>query len=76
MFNFNLLFTLQLLKRKKQKQMALKDLAFSTHSGPIRAEIEHMTRCNNCHFLIFENYWDNNIEQVDRSVCPTCGSRL
>ena len=44
--------------------------------GKIRHAIEKLSRCPNCCFLIFDNYWTNEIEHTQTKVCPTCGNKL
>jgi len=42
----------------------------------IREMVNKMTRCGNCHFIVFENYWGIEINQRKISLCPTCGYKL
>ena len=42
----------------------------------IRQAVEKLSRCSNCCFLIFDNYWSNEIEMIDIRVCPTCGHKI
>jgi len=42
----------------------------------IRKQIERMSHCPNCHFLVFENYWTDEVEEKNLRLCPTCGYKL
>lgn len=42
----------------------------------IRQKIQNMKRCSNCQFVIFDNYWTDEVENVSLKVCPTCGVKL
>lgn len=42
----------------------------------IRNEISNMQICPRCQFIIFDNYWTDEVENVMLKVCPTCGYRL
>ena len=48
----------------------------SPSPGEIRQMVEKLSRCSHCHFLIFDNYWSNEIEQVREKLCSTCGHKL
>ncbi len=41
--------------------------------GEIRQVVENLSRCPHCCFLIFDNYWSNEIDHLKSNVCPTCG---
>jgi len=42
----------------------------------IRKMIQTLSKCPNCNFLIFDNYWSDDIEKNEKKVCPTCGNKL
>ena len=44
--------------------------------GEIRQSIKNMSRCFHCHFLIFDNYWSNEVQKSNVKVCPTCGQKM
>ena len=71
MFTFNyLLNILGVLNQKKD----ISDNYYTPPSpGEIRESIKNLSRCPKCHFLIFDNYWANEIEMSNLRPCPTCG---
>lgn len=72
MFAFNLLNVLTNLLPNTTK---IKN--YSPHSPrEIRKMIQHLSRCPNCQFLIFDNYWTNDVEKKELKVCPTCGYKI
>lgn len=81
MFAFNLLNVLGgLLPRTKDKNFEPVELerykSYIPHAPcEIRKMIQKMSRCPNCHFLVFDGYWTNDIEETKAKVCPTCGCR-
>ena len=44
--------------------------------GDIRQMVEKLSRCSNCHFLIFDNYFSSEVENKSTKLCPTCGHRI
>lgn len=42
----------------------------------IRKTIKNLLRCGSCHFLVFDNYWSNEIQQSNIKLCPTCGNKM
>lgn len=79
MFPFNLL--LQKTKSKKSKYFEpLFTTKSKNHKLPTPKEIRMMTnnlsRCSKCHFLIFDNYFSDEIENVSERLCTTCGHKL
>ncbi len=44
--------------------------------GKIRQSIKNLSRCSHCHFLIFDNYWSNEVEKSNIKLCPTCGNKV
>ena len=42
----------------------------------IRQSVKNMMRCTHCHFLIFDNYWSNEVQKSNIKVCSTCGNKL
>ncbi len=80
MFTFNLLSMLETLRPKSAQPNHVQDLldvGYESYTPPppgeIRKSIEKLSRCSNCHFIIFDNYWLDEIENVTLRVCPTCG---
>ena len=77
MFLFKAL--VETLKPKKSKSFFEPLLSISNHlqlPSEIKQSIKNMSRCSHCHFLIFDNYWSNEVERSNIKVCPTCGSQL
>ena len=72
MFTFNLFNVIEILMPKKAHENEHKLLS----PGEIRRQIEKLSRCPHCHFLIFDNYWSDEIENPNLKVCPTCGYKL
>ena len=79
MFPFNLLTP----TKESNKSNHFEPLFFTRPSShklqtpkEIRDMVNKMTRCGNCHFVVFENYWGNEINQRKISLCPTCGYKL
>lgn len=74
MFPFSLL-----LKSRKNKNFEpmfeIKSFRPST-PGEIRKTIEKLSRCPKCQFIIFDNYWSDEIESKSMKVCSTCGERV
>lgn len=70
MFNLNLLNILTTLipKLKKQRQYE------PATPGEIKKIIQNLNRCPNCHFIIFDNYWSDEIGRDNLKICPTCGT--
>ena len=82
MFTFNLLSMLETIRPKSAKQKHLQDLhdvGYESYTpaspGEIRKSIERLSRCSNCHFIIFDNYWLDEVGNASIKVCPTCGDR-
>ena len=77
MFTFNLSNVINLLNRKQAKQKHFEPLVDTRYEPPspgeIRQMINKLSRCSNCHFLIFDNYWSPDIEKSNIKACPTCG---
>ena len=76
MFPFNLLAT---KPNKSKNDSFFKSKSYKyTPQGPkeIREMIKTMTKCGNCHFVVFDNYWANEIEKKSIKLCPTCGYKL
>ncbi|OGI19848.1 MAG: hypothetical protein A3B68_08550 [Candidatus Melainabacteria bacterium RIFCSPHIGHO2_02_FULL_34_12] len=44
--------------------------------GEIRKIVNNLSRCSNCHFLIFENYWSEELNRPAEKLCSTCGHGL
>ncbi len=44
--------------------------------GEIRKTIKKLSRCSNCHFLIFDDYWTDEVEKSNVKMCPTCGHKI
>ncbi len=83
MFTYNLLSMLETLKPKAAKKTNRRDfldIGYEHYTPPppgeIRKVIENLSRCSNCCFIIFDNYWIDEIENIKVKVCPTCGHRL
>lgn len=77
MFTFNnLLSTLGVLnyKNNTKNSKLISDNYYTPPSpGEIRESIKNLSRCPKCHFLIFDNYWADEIEASNLRPCPTCG---
>lgn len=81
MFPFNLLLSKAKSKKINSKYFEpLFSSKYENYKPPKPSEIrkmtEKMSRCPKCHFLIFDNYWANDIENVSERLCPTCGERV
>lgn len=81
MFTFNL--TNLITKKNKKDFEPLIDTSnekFPNYRIPsacqIRKTLHNLSRCPNCHFLIFDNYWSNDIENPKSKVCTTCGYKI
>ena len=44
--------------------------------GEIRKSVKNMSRCFQCHFLIFDNYWSSEVQKSNVKLCPTCGQKM
>lgn len=42
----------------------------------IRKSIAKLSECPKCHFIVFNNYWGNEIEKASARLCPTCGNKI
>ena len=71
MFPFNLLF-----EKAKTKKPNLKyfEPVFENKTE-IKNILQNLPRCPHCHFLIFDNYWSGDLENVNVKLCPTCGEK-
>ncbi len=71
---------LETLKPKKNKSKMFEPLlSISEHlssPGEIKKSIKNLSRCSHCHFLIFDNYWSNEVEKSNVKLCPTCGNKI
>lgn len=80
MFPFNLLLEAVAKKNKSKHFEPLADYNFENYRPPSPGEIKKMlktmTRCSNCHFLVFDNYFSGEVEKISSKVCPTCGHGL
>jgi len=78
MFPFNLL--LSKANRMSSKNFEPLDMKNKDYRMPSPKEIKditkRLTRCSKCHFLIFDNYWTDDIENVSIKLCPTCGMKI
>ena len=79
-FNNGLTGILEVLNPKKGPNKSFEPLFNTKYEPPspgaIRQSVEKLSRCSNCCFLIFDNYWSNEIEMIDVRVCPTCGHKI
>ncbi len=80
-FNNGLTNILDVLDFKKSKKgpdfEPLTDTRYEPPSpGQIRKLVEKLDRCSNCYFLVFDNYWSNEVGIKTIKVCPTCGHRM
>ena len=72
----------KLFSKFKKKNKKLRGIFFPWYSyklptpNEIRDQVEKMTSCPKCQFLIFENYWTDEIENRSNKLCPTCGYKL
>ncbi|MBI3591438.1 MAG: hypothetical protein HY094_08710 [Candidatus Melainabacteria bacterium] len=69
------------LRSKKQIKPKYFEPLFDTRyeppsPGEIRQMVKKLSRCGNCHFLIFDNYWLDDVEKNNIKLCPTCGYKL
>ena len=79
MFPFNLLLREAKNKKTKHFEPLFKTRAYRLPLPPaveIRKMAEKLSRCARCHFLIFDNYFSDEIENTSVKVCPTCGERV
>lgn len=66
-----------LKKRKKEKRFFLSEHQYQVQPvSEIREQISKLSSCPKCHFLIFDNYWTDDIENKTGKLCPTCGFKL
>lgn len=42
----------------------------------IRKEISNMQICPRCQFIVFDNYFSDEIENISLKICPTCGYKI
>lgn len=65
-------------KSKNFEPLSIEKYKHYTPQAPreIRKMIKMLTRCPNCHFLIFDNYWSEDVQKNENKVCPTCGNKL
>ena len=79
-FNFNLNTVFKTMNKAKQNKKNFEPLFYINDEmpspGEIRKTINNLSRCSNCHFLIFDNYWDNKVEKNNIKLCPTCGHKI
>ncbi len=80
MFTFNLVNLLEVIVPKKAKQRHFEPLFDTRYEPPspgeIRKSLEKLSHCSHCHFLIFDNYWSNEIDNKNTRLCPTCGNKI
>jgi predicted RNA-binding Zn-ribbon protein involved in translation (DUF1610 family) len=80
MFSFNLLnFYQKPAKSKHFEPLTYEKYKTYIPQAPreIRKMIKSLSKCPNCNFLIFDNYWSDDIEKpVTKNVCPTCGNKF
>ena len=64
---------------KKEKFDFFLRFGFSHYEPPRPAEIKktikNLSKCSNCQFLIFDNYWGSELEIKSNIICPTCGHK-
>lgn len=67
----------KIFQRKKKKSRLLFPSKYKLPTAnEIRAQAEKLSSCPKCHFLIFDNYWTDEIENRSTRLCPTCGTKL
>ncbi len=79
MFAFNLLtLNKKVEKTKNFEPVSIQKYRQYIPQAPreIRKMIKMLNRCSNCNFLVFDNYWSEDITEKEIKVCPTCGNRL
>ena len=73
---------IEILKQNKSKSNFFEPLLTKYENnrfpspGEIRQSVKNMSHCFHCHFLIFDNYWTNEVHKSNVKLCPTCGSKL
>ena len=71
---------IETLKPKKNKSNFFEPLLSKHYNlpspGEIKKSLKNMMRCTHCHFLIFDNYWSNEVQKSNMKVCSTCGNKL
>ena len=63
------------LKGEKRRSLLFTNYKIPT-PNEIRSEVQNLRACPKCQFLIFDNYWTDEIENKQNKVCPTCGEKL
>ena len=80
MFPFNLPNLFGLLNKKTNKSKGFEPLYDTRYEPPspgeIRQVIKKLSRCSNCYFLIFDNYWSDELSHPETKICPTCGHNI
>ena len=83
MFPFNLTNVLEVIKPKMAKSKYFEPLFQNKHEhyippspNEIRRMTEKLSRCPHCQFLIFNNYWASDVENISAKLCPTCGCKV
>lgn len=63
--------------KTKDKKLLCEENKFDVPSpSQIKKEISNMQICPRCQFIIFDNYWTNEIENITLKVCSTCGYKI
>lgn len=83
MFTFNLTNIFETFNPKKLRPKFFKSTFEDDYKssklpspGEIKQLINKLSRCSNCQFLIFDNYWTDDVKQPNIRLCPTCGYKL
>ena len=66
-----------LLEKYRQKKPISKNCEPLFESElEVRETLKKLHHCPNCQFLIFDNYWTDELEKREIKVCPTCGWKI
>ena len=77
MFTFNLLNLMQKSTRLNELESILNTNESNTPTPyEIKKSLQELNRCCKCHFIIFDDYWTDEIDRSYQKLCPTCGSNL
>ena len=71
MLPFNLILS-EMIKNAKSKSFE----PLEENPGNVKQITKKLDRCPKCMFLIFDNYWMDEIENRKMKVCTTCGWKI